>query len=91
MPEDQPVPPTQEDNPKGALAVATGSTNNPVQDSGARGFFTGVLVFIVGYVEARVDVFTDTELAIVLGLIASGILVLGGFWDKYVKPRLPQG
>lgn len=91
MPEEPATPPPQIDNPTGAVAVATGSTNNPVQDGTARGFFTGVLVFVVGYVESRADVFTDTELAVVLGLIASGVIVLGGFWDRYVKPRLPQG
>lgn len=81
----------EEDNPTGPVAVATGSTNNSIQDGGTRGFITGLLVFVVGYTESRVDVFTDTELAIVLGLIASGVIVLAGFWDKYLKPRLPSG
>lgn len=79
-----------DDNPTGPVAVATGSTNNPVQDGGMRGFITGVLIFGVGYTESRVDVFTDTELAIALGLITAGVIQGGGFFDKYVKPRLKK-
>lgn len=88
MPEEQPVPPPQKDNPTGAGAVLTGSTNNPVQDGSMRGFITGVLIFGVGYFESRADVFTDTELAIVLGLVTAGVIQAAGFFDKYLKPRL---
>ena len=79
-----------DDNPKGAIAVATGSTNNPVQDGTARAFFTGVIVFAIGIGESRLDWLTDSELATLLGLVAAGVIVAGGFFDKYIKPRLPK-
>lgn len=82
------MPNTAAENKNGTIAVVTGSTNNAVQDGTARGFFIGVIVFAIGFTEARVDVMSDSELAVVLGLAASGVVVAGGFFDRYVRPRL---
>lgn len=84
------MPEKNKDDPNGPVAVATGSTNNPIQDGSTRGFITGVLVFAVGYGESRADIFTDTELAVALGLITAGVFQAAGFWDKYAKPRLAK-
>lgn len=78
------------DNPKGPVAVLTGSTNNPAQDGTARGFWTGLLVFIVGVTEVRVDLLSETETITLLALVGGAVFQLMGFWDKYVKPRLSQ-
>lgn len=76
------------DEKTGAAAVLTGSTDKPGQDSTVRGLITGVLIFGVGYAEARVDIFTDTELAAVVGLVGTGVLVAAGQWDKHAKRHL---
>ena len=87
---DELIPPTQTDNPSGPVAVVTGSTGNSIQDGTARSFFIGLLVFAVGKAESELDWFTDAEMAVLLALVAAGVVQAAGWFDRYIKPRLPK-
>lgn len=68
--------------------ILTGSTDAPIQDGGVRGFIQGVIIFAIGIAESRLDWLTDTELATLLGLVATGLLVGAGMWDAWARGRV---
>lgn len=65
--------------------VITGSTDRPILDGTVRGFLIALSLFAVGYAEARLDWLTDTEMAVLLGLIGQGWLSAFGMWDAWAR------
>jgi hypothetical protein len=72
-------------------ARATGSTGiNPVQDSGARGIIAAALGGILTFAQIEWELFSADGLAALIPVTLFLAFILGGLYDKFLKPHLPS-
>ena len=66
----------------------TGSTGNSFQDGSVRGIIFGALTSLLAFTESKVDWFTEGDILVLAPFLVALTYVLGGLFDRYVKPKL---
>lgn len=66
----------------------SGSAGNPVQDSSARGLIAAALTGLLAFAGDKSGWFSDQDLLNLTPFLVFVSFVLGGLFDRYVRPRL---
>ena len=73
----------------GVIATMSGSTDKPVQDGLTRGVTVTALLGAIRFVTSLFGIeFTPEQLGDLMLFLPGLVLIIGGLWDRFVKPKV---